>query len=230
MRKTAYQALVSGRKGQGKSTLADALARGRKRIFVFDVLGEYAAKGFHTVRSVADMIDHVRRNWRRGFKVAYVPTEPIVLRNKQGRPTGQVNSWPEQFSNVARAICSIQQPYYNTPDGQTPPIPKVLFIAEEMAWTYPHNSGFDGFKTICSLGRHYGIDCIGTTQRIAEVSTNFRGNCDVRFFFAQEEHTDIATICKMIGPKNKAALMALRPHEYLRMYQGQVTKGKNPLR
>lgn len=225
MRKTAFQVLIAGRKGQGKSTLADAITRGRNRIFVFDVLGEYGEKGFVVVRSLAEFLRETSKRWKRGFKIAYVPTEPF--RDSKGK---LINSWPEQFSKVSQLICKIQQPYKDTPDGKSPPIPKVLFIAEEMAWTYPNHSGFEGFKAICSLGRHYGIDCIGTTQRVAEVSTNFRGNCDLRFFFAQDEHTDISTICKMIGTQHKAALMALRPHEYLRMYQGQVTKGKNSLK
>jgi len=221
--KTAFQVLVSGMKGQGKTTLTDAIATGRKRIFVFDMLGEYAAKGFVEVRTYWEFMKCIRRGWKRGFKIAYVPFKPIKGQDD--------TTYPAQLSQLAEIICSVQMPYKTTPDnGPTPPIPKVLFIVEEMKWSYPQGANCPGMGEICSLGRHYGIDVIGTTQRIAEVSTNFRGNCDVRYFFAQEEHTDITTIVKMIGPKNRDQLTGLAPHEYLRLFRGQLTKGKNRLK
>lgn len=215
-RKTSYAALVAGMKGQGKTALSDFLARDRSRVVVFDVLGEYQGKGFSRVENFNLLMAMIRRDWRKGFRIAYFPS--------------RVNM-PKQLDDLAGLLCQVQDPYYKTPDGRVPPIPKILFIVEEMRWSYNHAAAakFDNFASIMTLGRHYGIDVIGTTQRIAEVSPNFRGNCDVRFFFAQEEHTDIDTIAKMIGPKNRAALMGLKPHEYLRLYRGQISKGKNRL-
>lgn len=203
-------------KGQGKTALSDFLARDRSRVVVFDVLGEYQGKGYTRATSMLEVMRLVRAGWRKGFRVAYFPTRADM---------------PKQLDDLSALLCQVQDPYYRTPDGRAPPIPKILFIVEEMRWSYNHAAAgkYSNFASIMTLGRHYGIDVIGTTQRIAEVSPNFRGNCDVRFFFAQEEHTDIDTIAKMIGPKNRAALMALRPHEYLRLYRAQIEKGRNRL-
>ncbi|TAL03671.1 MAG: hypothetical protein EPO08_03515 [Rhodospirillaceae bacterium] len=214
-RKTAYQVLISGGKGTGKSTLADLLMRSHRRSFVFDLMGEYPAKGFSVARSHADVLRLVKAGWRRGFRIAYVPSG---------------GDKRVELSNFAELICKIQRPYFDTPDGSTPPIPKVLLTVEEMRWSYPNGTQEPGFATICTLGRHYGIDVIGTTQRIAEVSTNFRGTSDVQFFFAQHDHTDHSTIAKMIGRRHVPALQSLKPHEYLRVFRGQVERGRNRLK
>lgn len=215
-RKTSYAALVAGMKGQGKTALSDFLARDRARIVVFDVLGEYQGKGYVRAHSIGEVLKLIRKGWKRGYRIAYFPSREKM---------------PFQLDELSGLLLRVQEPYFKTPDGKEPPIPKVLFIVEEMRWSYNHAAAaqYSNFATIMTLGRHYGLDVIGTTQRIAEVSPNFRGCCDVRFFFAQEEHTDITTITKMIGPKNRAALMGLQVHEYLRLYRNQLSKGRNVL-
>lgn len=214
-RKTSYQAFVSGRKGQGKTVLTDSLARAHSRVFVFDVLHEYPSKGFTCVRSMEELKAAVKTRWRKGWRIAYLP-------HRSNRP--------KQLHDLALTICDIQMPYKETPDdGTTPPIPKVLFIIEEMRWSYPNGCNYEGLAELTTLGRHYGVDMIGTTQRIAEVNTNFRGTSDVRFFFAQEEDRDIQAIAPMIGRHNVARLKALQVHECLRLYGGQVTLYRNNL-
>ena len=47
-----------------------------------------------------------------------------------------------------------------------------------------------GFAEMCSRGRHYGLDMIGVSQRIAEVSTRFRGNCSETVVFRQKGPRD----------------------------------------
>lgn len=220
-RKTAFQIFVSGRKGQGKTTLTDGIARGRDRVFCFDLLGEYRAKGFTLVHSMVELRAAVRKRWHKGWKIAFLPARP----NAELKIT-----YAGQLSDMCETICAIQQPYYDTPDGKHPPIPKVLFLIEEMRWSYPNGCNLPGMPTLTTLGRHYGVDMIGTTQRVAEVSTNYKGNADVQYFFAQDAAADIETIGRMIGREHIAALKALKPHHYLRLYQGQVILGRNPVR
>lgn len=225
MRKTSFQLFVSGRKGQGKTTLTDAVAAGFNRVFVYDILGEYQAKGYVVVRSMAEMRAAVRKRWKKGWRVAFVPARP-----REKSKTDPGISYQSQLAEMCDTICRIQMPYKETPDGRQPPIPSVLFIIEEMRWSYPTSANISEMAELTTLGRHYGVNMIGTTQRIAEVSTNFKGTSDARYFFAQDEAADIDTIARMIGRQHLPALKSLRPHQYLRMFQGRVEKGQNKLR
>jgi DNA helicase HerA-like ATPase len=214
-RKTAFQGLVSGAKGQGKSTIVNAIARGRSRVIVFDQVGEYGAKGFASVHSIQELQRAIKAGWRKGFRIAFVPT---------------IGAERVALSNVSQALCAVQRPYYETPDGQRPPIPKVLLIVEEMNTSFPSHV-YDGwFAELCSRGRHYGVDVLGTTQRPAEVSTRFRGTCDVQWFFAHHDHVDVKTIGQMVGPAHAARISHLKPHEYMCRFRGAITYGKNALR
>lgn len=213
--KKSTQIFIAGGKGQGKTTLIDAIASTRPRVFCFDPNGEYLSKGYHQSSTIADAARYAANNWARGFRIAFVPS----FENMQTQL--------DQFSHL---ICKLQQPYKDTVDGKMPPIPKVLLIIDEMQWVYPQHANCPWFQMIMGRGRHYGIDVIGAAVRLAEVATRFRGVCDLHFFFAQHDHTDIATASKMVGRANVGFLKSLRPHEFLRVYQGQVTRGKNNLR
>lgn len=230
--KTALQVFVSGGKGQGKTTLTDAIAKTYGRIFVFDPNGEYRAKGYTQCASMAEVLQHVRKNWRKGWRVSFVPVRPrsmfsgdsvVDAKRERGAMTQQLNEF-------CALICEIQKPYFDTPDGKQPPQPKVCLIVDEMRWSYPQHASCEWLEVISTLGRHYGVDVIGTTVRFAEVSTMFRGNCDLQFFFAQHDATDLQTVSRMIGRENVPALRSLRPHEFLRVYHGKVERGKNPLK
>jgi hypothetical protein len=213
--KTAFQGLVSGSPGQGKTTLVNAIAAGR-RVVVFDNNGEYHAKGFHAVTTVRGFYGAVADRWHDPkLRVAFVPP-----------PGGE----RQALSEISEALCTIQQPYKVTPDGRVPPIPKVLFIVEEMDASFPSHV-YDGwFAEICGRRRHYGIDVLGVTLKPSLVSTRFRGTCDVQYFFAHHDHVDIQTIGKMVGPKHAAHVAHLQPHCYLRRFRGQISYGKNRLR
>lgn len=226
MRKTAFQIIVAGGKGQGKSALTKEIARARSRVIAFDVLGEYPAQGYRAAYSFAQVLQYVRKGWRRGFRIAFIPPQP-----PPDIPDAIAKNWHAwQLSELCDFLCKVQQPYYDTPDGRAPSIAKLLLIVEEMAWSYPSHCPYAGFQKICTLGRHYGIDVIGTTQRFPDVSTKFRGTCDLQFFFAQHDHNDLQVIGRMIGPAARAQLQRLRPHEFLRVFRGRVEAGKNRLR
>lgn len=214
--KTAWQGFVSGGKGQGKTTLTDALMKPYKRVFAFDPNGEYAAKGYTTFLSLHLVIDYLKKNKKRGYKIAYVPA---------------FKGMTAQLDKFCEIICTSQLAYFNTPDlGPVPPIPKVALIVDEMRWSYPQHASCPWLEMIATRGRHYGVDAIGTTVRFAEVSTSFRGVCDLQFFFAQHDATDLRTAGGMIGKQNIPALRALKPHEFLRVFRGVVTRGKNSLK
>jgi hypothetical protein len=212
--KTSLQVFVSGGKGQGKTTLTDRLASTSRRVFCFDPNDEYAAKGYARFTSLGELIAYLKTHWRKSFRVAFVPT---------------FENMPDQLNRFCKLICAMQSAYYHTPDGSTPPIAKVMLIVDEMRWSMPQHSSVEWLEMISTRGRHYGVDVIGTTVRFAEVSTKFRGNCDLHFFSAQHDHTDLTTAAKMVGKAHVQHLKQLQPHEYLRVFRGRVERGRNSL-
>ncbi len=169
---------VWGRSGSGKSSFVKATIRGRKRVIVFDPLGEYGAEGFKVIEhKTRDGLDRVRRemaaNWG-GFRLAYIP------------PAGKEIA---ALNGLSRLLLRAQSRYQATGKGA-----EILLVVEEMNLSFPVSGGAEknpGFAEICSRGRHYGIEVIGVSQRIAEVATRFRGNCNETVIFAQKGPRDL---------------------------------------
>lgn len=174
-RSNAGRVGVWGASGSGKSAFVKQRLRGARRVVVFDPLAEYPG----TVLSVLDRVRlEMRRNWS-GFRVAYVP---------------RAGSEAKSLSALSRLLMAAQQPFKDTGKGSG-----ITLVVEEMNLAFPVSGGAarcPGFAEICSRGRHYGIEVIGVSQRIAEVDTRFRGNCTETVVFRQK------------GPRDKAAAAA----------------------
>ncbi len=206
---------VWGRSGSGKSSYVKNLIRDRKRMVIFDPLAEYGkelarlATVEHNHRAA---LDDVRKkmlaNWA-GFRVAYVP------------PAGRE---PDALSALCRLLLAAQQPFK---DGQAGGKPLTL-VVEEMNLSFPVSGGAQkcpGFADVCSRGRHYGIEVIGVSQRIAEVATRFRNNCTETVVLAQKGPRDIEAAANEIGGDRKA-VTSLANLEYLHENKGDVRKGQ----
>lgn len=212
MIKDARRIGVYGRSGSGKSTRVKAMVRRVPRVVTFDPLDEYRELGFKRALTERELIGHIKRNWRGRFRVAYVPPS-----NKEAFA----------LHRVSLILKQIQMPYYR---GVS--IPKLTLVVEEMNLSFPVTGlpqHLDGFPFLCSRGRHWGIEIIGVSQRVAEVNTRFRGNTDVSYFFAQQDATDIRTICSRLGNEYREKLIALKTHEYLQADGLAVRPGKNRL-
>ena len=204
---------VWGRSGAGKSAYCKKRIKGRKRVLVFDPLAEYGrdanCKAIHHARR--DGLDQVRlamaANWP-GFRLAYVP------------PSGQE---AKALSALCRLLMAAQRPYQETGKGDP-----LTLVVEEMNLSFPVSGGAvkcPGFAEICSRGRHYGIEVIGLSQRIAEVDTRFRGNCTETVVFAQKGPRDIQAAADALGA-NRPQVQALGNLEYLHEAAGQISSGK----
>jgi hypothetical protein len=172
--------------------------QGRKRVVIFDPLDEYAQEGFRRVESHANQnrapkaanqnrapqsgfVDHssldavrveMRNNWS-GFRLAYVP------------PSGAED---RALSGLCRLLMAAQEPFRKSGKGS-----HITLVVEELNMSFPSAGGVQkcpGFAEICSRGRHYGIEVIGLSQRLAEVNTRFRGNCTETVIFAQKGPRD----------------------------------------
>lgn len=165
---------IWGRSGSGKSSYAKQFLSGRKRVIVFDPLDEYSNEGFK--RTPGHDLDAVRVSMRDAwatFRLAYVP------------PSGAED---RALSGLCRLLMAAQEPYRKTGKGA-----HITLVVEEMNMAFPTAGGVQrcpGFAEICSRGRHYGIEVVGLSQRIAEVGTRFRGNCTETVIFAQKGPRD----------------------------------------
>ena len=147
-------------------------------------------------------------DWR-AFRVAYVP------------PSGKEAA---ALSALCRLLMAAQQPFKDGKRGAQ----MLTLVAEEMNLSFPVSGGVEkcpGFAEICSRGRHYGIEVIGVSQRIAEVHTRFRNNCTETVVLKQKGPRDVDAAAAELGVP-KTMVTALKPLEYLHEKGGQVDRGQ----
>ena len=224
MNKAAKRVLIGGRSGSGKSTYVKKQIKKSKRLVIFDIMGEYSrddksVKPFYSLRELFAYISKHKQ-----FKVSYTP---------------QSGDNQKELFDLSNLLLAIQVPYESNISNAM-----LDFVVEEMNQSYPLHAkkfaavkfkygkgsrGLFGFMQICSTGRHYGINVYGVTQRIAEVDTNFRGNCNYLIIFASEEARDINTIVSILGKEYRNKVINLPIHHYLKRDSGKVTSGKNSI-
>lgn len=201
---------VWGASGSGKSSYVKKIIKGQGRLVVFDPLDEYAGRGgLCNVKATTleDVRAAMRQNWR-GFRIAYVP------------PAGKE---PRALSALCKLLMAAQQPF-KAGDSKA----GVTLVVEEMNLSFPVAGGAEkapGFAEVCSRGRHYGITVYGLSQRIAEVSTRFRGNCTETVVLRQQGPRDVAAAADAIGT-GKAPVQALVNLQYIHERNGERKPGK----
>lgn len=198
---------VWGRSGSGKSTYVKGRIKGRKRVVVFDPMAEYGAHGFQAANSVEAVRVGMRNDWA-GFRLALVP-----------RP-GQE---PADLSQLCKLLFAAQEPYRESGQGKS-----LTLVVEEMSLSFPNAGGVQrcpGFAKACSMGRHYGIEIIGVSQRIAEVATRFRGNCTETVVLRQKGPRDLEAAAAELGIE-KEQVAALEALQFLHEKDGKITPGR----
>lgn len=203
---------VWGASGSGKSTYVKALLRGAGRVVVFDPLDEYRAEGFTRCATVAEVKARMASSFG-AFRLALVP------------PGG---SEAPALDRLAKLLRYAQEPYREGAYSGA-----LVLVVEEMNLCFPVASGAaraPAFADLCSRGRHYGIGLVGVSQRIAEVSTRFRGNCSETVVFRQGGWNDLKAAADALGFVKPDDLRGLQNHAFKRLYRGAVTDGKNNLR
>lgn len=205
---------VWGRSGSGKSSYVKKLIKARKRLVIFDPLAEYGSEmRIRSVEHVArDSLDRVRQamidDWG-GFRLAYVPP---------------ADKEPAALSALCKLLLAAQQPFKDGERGAK----GLTLVVEEMNLSFPVSGGAQkcpGFANVCSRGRHYGIEVVGVSQRIAEVATRFRNNCTETVVLAQKGPRDLDAAAAELGG-NRGAVAGLKNLEYLHERHGEVTRGK----
>lgn len=212
MKKDAKNEGYWGGRGAGKSTGVKERVERETRLIVFDPIGDYAKeKGFNSVKTLKGLYAGIKRNWNKGFRYALT-----VPRGSDAQ---------RMLNELSEALFLIQKPYYDERDSR-----KLVLVVEEMAVCYPEKTlgkKERGFMDLINLGRHYGVEIIGVSQRIAEVKKNFVGNCAEHYFYRMGAAVDYSTVMQQIGREHQTDLKTLQTHEYLKFEQGRVSKGKN---
>jgi DNA helicase HerA-like ATPase len=214
MNKDAEIIGVWGARGSGKTTRQVELIKSHDRVIVLDPIGSFKAQGFKTVRRLKDAYKEIKAGWNTGFKV-------IV------RTPSSEKECIAVMTQLQHALFIIQKPYYSGRDKR-----KIMLVIDEAQKFFPNRrmapAEQEPLENIIALGRHYGIEMICASQRLAKVWTEYRGNCSQHYFFMQGDHTDFSAVLAIIGNHHKQEMRGLRVHEYLHKGQGlSVTKGRN---
>ena len=212
MKKDAGKIGVWGGTGSGKSTRVKEIIKTNKRVIVIDPIGDYQhEKGFKTYKTLRGLYQAVKQGWNTGFRAVL-----IVQRGENPQ---------EMLEQLSEGLFKIQQRYYENKCNKP-----ITLVVEEMSLCYPERTlgkGERSFLELVNLGRHYGIEIIGVSQRIAEVKKNFVGNCSEHFFFRLGSASDRNAVTGIIGTEYKSEITSLQTHQYISFAQGSVTKGKN---
>lgn len=202
---------VWGGRGSGKSTRVKEMTAKNNRVIVIDPIGDYAASGFTSYKTFAGIYRAIKAGWKKGFRV-------VLDVSHSDNPE-------RELLKLSADLFLIQKPYYEGKDDR-----KVTLIVEEMSILSPNVTKAkdeQAFKKLNNLGRHYGVEIIGVSQRPAEVSPTFRGNCAEHYFFRLSDQIDFSNVARIVGNKNVETIRALKTHEYLHFSMGQVSLGKN---
>ena len=212
MNKDAKIVFVGGGRGSGKSTCLKELTEKNNRLITLDPVGDYAQeKGYTAFKTLKGLYRHLKQNWNKGFRC-------VLIVDRKDDPV-------QILEQLSEGLFVIQKPYKDCKDSR-----KITLIVEEMAITYPERTLKDGersFQQLINLGRHYGVEIYGASQRMAEVKKTFISNAADHYFFRMGAANDAKAALGLIGTEHKATLAALQTHEFLKFSQGQVTKGKN---
>lgn len=202
---------VWGGRGSGKSTCVKEMTAKNNRVIVIDPIGDYEGAGFVSYRTFRGLYNALKRQWQSGFRC-------VLDVSHSDDPEGQLLM-------LSQDLLKIQKPYFEFQDNR-----KITLIVEEMSILSPNvtkGKNEKSFMKLNNLGRHYGIEIIGVSQRPAEVSPTFRGNCAEHYFFRLSDQIDFSNVARIVGPKNVDKIRALKTHEYIHFCMGEVTHGKN---
>lgn len=216
MNKDAKIIGIWGGRGSGKSTKIKEYIKSQdlrhyRGIIALDPLGEYKDEGFSEVTTLKrGLYPKIKKSWNKPFCFSV-----NLMHNPD--PAGLLR-------DLSEGLFAIQEPYKA---GRTNK--KIMLVLDEMSLLVPNSTMKPDerqFLNACNLGRHYGIEIIGASQRLAQVHTDFRGNCAEHYFFRMAQAVDLGAAQKVIG-KRSEELAGLAPHEYLHWSDSGIKKGKN---
>jgi hypothetical protein len=202
---------VWGRTKSGKSTRVKLILSDTPRFVVMDPLGEYGDVAGMTATTLQQVLFSLDARW-------YAPS--LAVRYVPPRTVDPVDA----LERLCALLFKVQEPYQSGRDYR-----QLILAVDELADAAPNVQRKAGqFDALARRGRHWGIGIIGSSQRMASVTTTFRGNTTQDYFFPLREARDYDAAGALIGRERIADLRALVPHTALHFADGRVTRVTNP--
>ncbi len=198
---------IFGASGTGKTTLAQSLITPKlaTRLIVFDPMGEYKDPSIKKMATINDLVKHVRNNFG-SFRVSYVP--PATAR-------------ADALNKLSAVALKIQAPYQDKPEGKL-----LTFLVDELHLGLPLHgeSKCPHFGELNTHGRHFHIDIIGVSQRIAKCGMDFRSQLTQSVIFALGAPQDVAA-ASALGYQAKT-IESLVNFQWISKKDGVISHGK----
>ena len=202
---TAKVIAIMGATGCGKTTyLKKCLAvKARKRTIIWspkEAIDDYAAlfPGSVLVSSAGEVLDVVRNAGKGGFHLVYQP-----------RLNRKVDE--SQFN----VVCKIAMRARN-----------VTFIADELHTVTKPSWAPDGWSELVMMGRGYGTELFGMSQRPASMDKDFLGNCSEVWTGRLAYEDDAKTVAKTLRV-TPGEILDLTGYQFIHRntLTGKTTKG-----
>lgn len=208
---------IFGLPKMGKSSLQNQLAAALDHVIIFDYLvtrRQAAEKmGLMECTSMEQVKAAVAAGYGKAIRIWY---RPPMQRQVQA------------LHELSKFIWRIQSPIVEA--NKVPP--RIHLFIDEMKTAYPVTNlpeDLKGFDKLCTAGRHYNICVIGSTQRPAQINTEFRGTCDTRYYFRLDEAVDVKAVELSAGKEVAKLVQNLPPYHYIRKGMDGISMGKTSI-
>ena len=169
------------------------------RLVVFDPTPEvdWATETGDGVFYLDEALEYIRNHFECGFRICIVP--------HFGQEEKELNS-------LCLCLISLQRKYFEHHS-------KITLVVDEMDLSFNTQTTLKNprnyFAYLCRRGRHLGVNLLGLSQRINQVSTIFRANLSGVYLFQHTELIDLKQAAALISKQHQEKFFNLRPREYI---------------
>lgn len=194
---------IFGASGCGKTTKARELIKNLNRVIFFEPLADDLRRlvvndGFKMVVGLQNLQDRVKKDFIKGFKIAYYPAAGYEV---------------QELAKISEYLMQIQSGYGFNHHAQ------ITLVIDELDLGFPTGESIknprNGFKNLCCRGRHTGIHIVGLSQRMHLVDNVFRANCSGVYLYRHSEPADIDVGLKIIGKEYREKFRNLDNYQYI---------------
>lgn len=158
---------ILGKSGSGKTFFAQRCIRENNRLVILDPKHSGSWKAYakdnniYVANGLADLVDVISDNRDGTFRILYCPNPETRFLELHG---------------ISEVLERLQRKYMNMEADD-----KVTLLIDELHMLNPLHDNYkngNGFLRLVTMGREYGINIIGITQRPQNISMDFRDNVD----------------------------------------------------